>query len=160
MIDKIKAVIKPDDRIIMAKRSILPLHFPVKQQEEPWMKPNGLWYAVGLEWIEWVEGEMPHWMGNVFYKIEVNPNKILHLKTRIEIMEFSAKFRADKGQLATVSRDLMIDWKSVAEIYSGIEISPYQYSLRFTFMWYYGWDVASGCIWEKDGIKSIKKIKV
>jgi hypothetical protein len=158
MIDKIKAAINPDDRIIMAKR-ILPLKFPVEQQDRPYMKPNGLWYAVGLEWIEWVENEMPHWIGNVFYKIEVNPNKILHLKTRVEIMEFSAKFRAD-GKMPTMDRDTFIDWKRVSEIYSGIEISPYQYSLRFTFMWYYGWDVTSGCIWAKDGIKNIKKIKV
>ena len=41
----------------------------------------------------------------------------------------------------------MIDWKKVASKYDGIEIVPYQPKARMNLLWYYGWDIASGCIW-------------
>ena len=53
---------------------------------------------------------------------------------------------------------MYIDWIKVSKQYSGIEINPYQHSNRYTSMWYYGWDVASGCIWKNDLIKNITKI--
>ena len=46
-----------------------------------------------------------------------------------------------------------IDWKKVASKYDGIEINPYQFEARYQYLWYYGWDVASGCIWN---LKSVK----
>jgi hypothetical protein len=48
-----------------------------------------------------------------------------------------------------------IDWKRVASRYAGIEICPYQNSLRMKAItgWYYPWDVASGCIWSPAGMK-------
>lgn len=47
-----------------------------------------------------------------------------------------------------------IDWKAVAKEYDGIEIDPYQYERRFSegFLWYYGWDCASGCVWRPRGL--------
>ena len=42
-----------------------------------------------------------------------------------------------------------INWVEVSEMYDGVEISPYQWKRRLAinFMWYYGWDCASGVIW-------------
>ena len=51
----------------------------------------------------------------------------------------------------------MIDWRKVAKKYDGIEINPMIYELRMMALsWYYGWDVASGCIWKPRKAKLIK----
>jgi hypothetical protein len=59
----------------------------------------------------------------------------------------------------TKGLDKMIDWPKVAEHYAGIEICPYLSNKRNDddFFWYYGWDVASGCIWDQKGIEELIK---
>ena len=52
----------------------------------------------------------------------------------------------------------MLDFLKVMDEYDGIIIAPYQYSCRLmnsSTAWYYGWDCASGCIWNL-GCISIK----
>lgn len=168
-IDKIKKLIHPEDRIIMAKRDILPLHFPVEQRDRPDQKPRGLWYAIGTEWIDWVEHEMPEWMGSNFYKIEIDESKILFLKSSYDMMKFTLNYSPTPEKMSGFSIDISkmalfdkmyIDWELVAKQYSGIEISPYRYQDRHRYMWYYGWDVASGCIWNKDAIIRVHKISI
>jgi hypothetical protein len=51
-----------------------------------------------------------------------------------------------------------INWKKVSNSYGGIEISPYMWPARRELDWYYGWDVASGCVWNKNVIQNIEKI--
>lgn len=46
----------------------------------------------------------------------------------------------------------------VRQDYAGIEISPYQYECRFELTWYYGWDVASGCVWDKEAIRAVEPV--
>ena len=50
-----------------------------------------------------------------------------------------------------------IDWQRVLEDYDGIEVNPYFYELRLThnLIWYYGWDVPSGCFWKASAKKKI-----
>lgn len=146
-------MINKDDRIIMAKKDILPLKFPVNQRSRG-PKPKGLWYAIGTEWIDWVRSEMPEWEGDYLYKIDLNSNNILFLKTYDDLSSFTRKY-SDEPSLDTMN----INWEKVSNEYSGIEINPYQYKARYDILWYYGWDVASGCIWDKSGIQSINKVK-
>jgi hypothetical protein len=70
--------------------------------------------------------------------------KVLHLKTPVEILEFQETYCVAHP----IMRSPGIDWGRVAEQYHGIVIAPYQWSLRLDLMWYYGWDCASGCIWD------------
>ena len=52
---------------------------------------------------------------------------------------------------------LQIDWKKVQDDgWAGIQICPYRGEARYSSMWYYGWDVASGCIWDPAGLTSFK----
>ena len=37
-------------------------------------------------------------------------------------------------------------------------ITPYQWELRFELDWYYGWDVASGCVWNLSVIESMEPV--
>jgi len=85
-----------------------------------------------------------------------------------QVIPLSEKHKLNKSILtAAIGKEGMggfnrwsiyIDWGRVAEDYSGIEIAPYLYEARMKHMWYYGWDVASGCIWGKGVVKNITKI--
>jgi len=52
-----------------------------------------------------------------------------------------------------------INWPAVAEKYDGIIIAPYIWQRRLSdnpdHFWYYGWDCASGCIWNTEVIEEI-----
>lgn len=52
-----------------------------------------------------------------------------------------------------------IDWPAVAGRYAGILISPYSWELRLAhdFLWYYGWDCASACVWDLSTIEEESK---
>lgn len=144
--------IKPDDRIVMAKQTILPLKFPVLQYNKG-PKPRGLWYAIGTSWIDWVRNEMPDWEGDYIYKLQLNSNNILFLKTYDDLVSFTQKY-SDEQSLDTTN----INWERVSNEYSGIEINPYQSKARYDILWYYGWDIASGCIWNKNALNTINRI--
>lgn len=77
---------------------------------------------------------------------------VLHLSTCAQLDEFTAEFRvgglfqADRGGLGGIA------WTAVADRWDGIIIAPYQWTRRYDLAWYYGWDCASGCIWNLDAI--------
>lgn len=50
-----------------------------------------------------------------------------------------------------------IDWNAVSEKYDGIYIPNYYWERRNSdhSCWYYGWDCASGCIWNLSAIEEI-----
>ena len=121
-------------------------------------KPVGLWYSIGTDWVDWVRDNMPHWEGENLYIIDINPNNILHLNTEEKVIEFSNLYSVKNGRES--GRGFDIDWVKVAQKYSGIEISPYQYGLRFEYLWYYTWDIASGCLWNNNAVNNIKKIEL
>jgi len=125
------------------------------------MKPIGLWYAFGTEWIDWcVTEHMGDWISdcNVF-KIYANPDAILQIKSDQDIVSFNNDF---KGRKNDIWWSFGINWSEVAKQYSGIEINPYNWERRLDpqFTWYYSWDVASGCIWDLKAIKKISMLNI
>ena len=68
---------------------------------------------------------------------------------------YSTNHPSDQGGMRRF--DKMIDWPRVASDYAGIEICPYLSSKRMDedSFWYYGWDVASGCVWDSKGITDL-----
>lgn len=123
-------------------------------------KPTGLWYSCGSAWIDWLQSEMPHWADevNYIYEIDVVPDDFLALRSEEDVLKFTQKYgRAEELSLPWAHG---IDWPTVAKHYTGIEICPYIYTLRLDSrtLWYYGWDVASGCVWHPDGVSNIQLI--
>lgn len=121
-------------------------------------KPNGLWYGIGNEWLDWCKSEMPDWIYLYNYVLELNMAKILLITNLRQFNQFNNEysFRPCKE----IQSLCYIDWKRVALKYSGIEISPYLGKRRLCrgSSWYYGWDCASGCVWNKEAVLScIKK---
>jgi hypothetical protein len=120
-------------------------------------KPLGLWYALGNEWIDWCIGA--GWgVGVYLYEVELNNDKIIHLKSNDELNDFSRTFSKNTETKGTKWTDRYndVDWSKVSSKYDGIEIFPYIYHYEKSPLFYYGWDVASGCLWKKPAIKEVR----
>ena len=130
------------------------------EQKERHFKPRGLWYGIGSEWIDWVRSEMPQWEKNYnhIYEIFLNEPRILRLNSEDAVLKFSEDYRPR----TTKNRGYgLINWQNVALDYSGIELNPYFWDLRYNnrTLWYSAWDIPSGCVWKSDAIIDIKEIK-
>jgi hypothetical protein len=123
-------------------------------------KPKGLWYGIDWEWHKWCNSEGFDGVGKNNFSLELDMEKILVIDSPDSLRNFTVRFGAfpqwmmQNGSFRG-SKDKFIDWEKVAKRYSGIEITPYLYKCRFEFMFYYGWDVASGCVWNLNAIKSV-----
>ena len=121
-------------------------------------KPRGLWYASGSEWLTWISENMIEERKKIryIYALEIS-DRVLRLSNPAEIQKFTEQYgKAPDWAEKLLPSSSHIDWKAVSEKWAGIEISPYQWSLRLELFWYYGWDVASGCIWSPEGLVSWK----
>lgn len=130
----------------------------------PLGKPRGLWVSVDDDWKRWCESEH-FYLSNFTYEHEVilAPDaNILYLKNAQEIRGFGVEFAYKRSKLNKISSAGFIydiDWVKVARRWQGIIIAPYSYEMRLSdHMWYYGWDCASGCIWDAAAIKDIKVV--
>lgn len=130
----------------------------ITQQSSGSLKPKGLWYGFGDQWINWLKSEMPEWWDEAQYAYKVFPNlaNILVINTIEELDQFIDTYNIGRN----------IDWVRVAEEYDGIEFPSYSRegfrNLAFSssdhmkYMWVYSMDISSGCIWNPNGIKSLK----
>ena len=165
---KLKEIIKelniPDNmRVHMSKTPIALRNVSISQKTD--MKPKGLWYGFGNAWLEWVRSEMPDWEGNHIYHVIFPDSKnMLKIKNVLEIMEFTKEYSITNDKLRDyfgdglaqaygIHQTMYIDWEKVSKKYEGIEIYPYLYNARNQLMWYYGWDVASGCVWNFSNVE-------
>lgn len=144
-----------NDRIIMSSNSEITFkQVPIEKQTVT-TKPRGLWYGIGPSWVDWVRSEMPDWEVDNIFKIDINTDRMLMISTSEELLAFNKKYGTVLSEHFSA-----IDWVKVASDYGGIEISPYNYKLRMAreVFWYYGWDVASGCIWDEGIVTGVTKL--
>lgn len=139
-------------RIHLSKNPIYKLerrHYIQKYDD----KPNGFWYGFGDKWIDWVETAGPEYMGEYVYEVDIKSSKILQIKNYSEIIKFTQEYRSIKQIVPGII--FFIDWQKIELKYDGIEINPYMGQARTNekTIWYYSWDVASGCIWNLDKVK-------
>ena len=117
-------------------------------------KPAGFWVSVDgeMDWPGWCQSEQwgLHRLAHR-YIVKLKPtSRIIYLDTAEAVREFTHQYQRG-GTFAAV------DWRSACEGRDGIIIAPYQWDCRMddlTF-WYYGWDCASGCIWNSAVIESV-----
>jgi hypothetical protein len=144
--------ITPDMRIHMSNK---PIHKLEKRQyiQIPDTKPHGLWYGFGDEWIDWTEMANPERKGKYIYETYINGSNILQIKDCSEIEKFTKEYGS--GKQIIPGKIFSIDWFRTNIKYDGIEINPYldQARLLDKFLWYYSWDIASGCIWNLEKVK-------
>lgn len=139
--------------------------FNPEQEPEPsvFSKPSGLWFSdetTEQSWLQWCKSEEFNLERLKFANhLDIDFSNILILKNSIEILHFTDEFGV-KLRYGTYMQTL-INWKHLAHIYKGILITPYDWDLRLDqrTRWYYTWDCASGCIWDKSAIKAIRTEK-
>ena len=122
-------------------------------------KPKGFWVSVDGEddWPSWCSSEMPSWLeGKTRYRIHIADwSRLLVLTSALDLDCFTERYgREVEGSW---SRQY-IDWPEVAKAHAGIVIAPYCWSRRMVHNWYYGWDCASGCIWDASVIARVEEI--
>ena len=117
------------------------------------MKPHGLWYGVDGGWREWCEAEEPHWVEDCeVYTVDLQSARILTIDDVIGLDCLHDRYRVAGGMDGW--RTDYIDWRRLAaEGWDGIEIAPYQWERRLEYTWYYGWDCASGVVWNASKIQ-------
>lgn len=126
-----------------------------KQGVERKDKPGGLWVSVEDDWEKWCRAKK-FGVEYLKYKNKITLSKnanILFLLWEASVISFSIKYRENNDYCCSD-----INWKEVAKNYQGIIIAPYIWSLRRDERthWYYGWDCASGCIWDKKAVSKIE----
>ncbi len=149
-------------------------------------KPNGLWFDAGEDWRQWCEA-MQFRLEDLRYRHNVtilDTSGILYLRRAKDIDAFTRTYgRNISGGIRLLQnandrdaftrkygRDLFseiqaqfsnyIMWEEVAAKYSGIIIVPYRLSRRDTYLWYYGWHCASGCVWDTNVIRLGRPFKL
>jgi hypothetical protein len=155
------------ERIHSTRRPLVKLH--AKSQHPPGMresgvgKPVGLWYGIGPAWVDWCTDEMPAWIEPPMhhYRLTLDLTRVLRLRTADAIRQFGREYNAPPSWArGRITSTMFIDWPRVAQQWGGIEIAPYQWDCRLddqTF-WYYGWDVASGCVWDPTVVRSFVEV--
>tara|TARA_Y100001970_G_scaffold2942_1_gene3464 strand:- start:1204 stop:1773 length:570 start_codon:yes stop_codon:yes gene_type:complete len=131
-------------------------------------KPDGLWYECqdgsAETWEEFCNtgfGDDQYYEKKYDgqYNVILNDYEILFIPDEYHFEKFykmySVPHPADPD--GKKGYDKQIDWPRVASDYAGIEICPYLSSKRNDddSFWYYGWDVASGCVWDPSGVKEL-----
>lgn len=116
-------------------------------------KPNGVWVSDEDATNPWSVfcRRTNHHLGKYKYFIELeNDANVLFISTVEELLKFDEDFNGGTGEVT-------IPWKNVAEVFSGIIITPYLFECKVYPRWYEPWDCASGCIWDPQAIeKSIR----
>lgn len=123
-------------------------------------KPPGFWLSDethGDGWKTWCE-ENEFQRENLTHETQFkcDTSRWFVPKETSEMLEFSHEFQGTDARYPELARHY-IDWDKVKDRYAGILITPYCHSLRFhpLMMWYYGWDCASGCVWDLSTISQI-----
>ena len=123
------------------------------EQSATAMKPHGLWVSVDGEydWESWCLAEEFHTTSLQHRTpISLAPDaNVLVMTTAEELDAFTNKYG---GEITRTF--LFIDWPAVAADYDGLIIAPYIWERRYDLSWYYGWDCASGCIWNLTAIQT------
>lgn len=129
-------------------------------------KPNGLWVSIedfedDQTWESWCIAHDFNINGLKYkYKISLkNDSNFIYLKNDEEILNFTNIYKkVPENPVFDDQSVFHIDWRSLYDLYDGIFIAPYSWSLRLhpITLWYYGWDCASGCIWNTDKIESFE----
>ncbi len=150
------------------KYSKLPIRLEQRvyaQDPDLWsfQKPKGFWITDDSDrcWRNWCEAER---FGSerlkCVHEVKLDESKILFINNAAEMVAFTSNYgiyQEGHGRLA----NLCIDWPAVARTFAGIIITPYQspFRMEHDYSWYYGWDCASGCIWDTVAIEEVRELE-
>lgn len=128
---------------------------PREYKQGDMFKPAGFWFDCDHDWRRWCEAEKYNLVGLCWrHSVRLVKPGALHLATVEDIDKFHAEYRCPMpGGFLRDPLTYVIDWPRVAAKYPGIIIAPYCWPRRMQYLWYYGWDCASGCVWDTSLIR-------
>jgi len=154
VLDRFLRTYYPVSRVVLTDKEKIENANIIQTEKSPQInpKPKGLWYSLGNEWANLLKFDPLNWAktyNNVFL-LEIDLKKIL----KIDSYEMLIVFDRNHSD-----GNMYVDWGKLQKMgYSGVEIIPYQGEARYNIPWYYGWDIASGCIWDTSCIKKSTKV--
>ncbi len=172
LLSKLNTVMLPFKYYIFTEFPTSPFDINIEEQPSSWFKPQGLWFALGAEWLQHMKKtnfRMTRY--NYLYSIEVDLNKLILITNMTELHKFSSLYCKPSQQYGSVCYE--VNWRrAIRETKkAGILISPnlkhlinkhkpeYVPTTTFSEMeWYVTWDVASGAIWNAKAITHISLI--
>jgi hypothetical protein len=116
------------------------------------LKPRGLWLSVDGDddWAAWCR-ENSYGCGCRRFTIELTPAaRVLTLVGDREVRAFDRHYGVNLYDTMRA-----IDWVRVATDVQGLIIAPYVWTARLDLLWYYGWDCASGVVWDAGAIAQV-----
>ncbi|AYR03156.1 hypothetical protein SEA_OCTOBIEN14_8 [Gordonia phage Octobien14] len=127
-------------------------------------KPDGLWVSNEDDygWSRWAT-DNEYGLDTLEYAYQVglaDEADILVIKDLAEFDYFNNAY-SKPGLLAEAtgnSRYMSPDWALVQEHYKGIIFERYFWERRFDPFWYYGWDCASGVIWDLSAVFAFERV--
>jgi hypothetical protein len=138
----------------------------IRSMEQTWRygkpafheKPKGLWVSADGDddWLSWCLSEKfaLEKLQKRYRVVLTADAKILRVPEDMDFLAFKERYGRDLPDYGYP--EIYIDWPAVAQEYQGIVIAPYQWQHRLGEMWYYGWDCASGCIWDRLAISHLE----
>lgn len=141
-----------------SKNRVVTLDLEYRQDTNLFFKPTGLWISRDGpdSWEEWCKHNSERLLGQFKHGVAVRPEaNLLWILSPAQLLDFTEKYK-DREKLSFLQSH-NIKWDAVASDYDGIMIIPYIYSCRLDphCSWYYGWDCASGCIWNREMIAGV-----
>lgn len=138
-------------------KPVTAIHSVEQAEFQPVGKPSGLWVSAEeheQNWRKWCESER-FAIGGLAHLVTLAPGaRVLEIGCAAELDAFDREFGLVEER---ISRILSLEWRRVAERWQGIVIAPYIWERRLSAIdWYYGWDCASGCIWDAEAVASIE----
>ena len=120
------------------------------RQEHYSGKPDGLWGALGNTWIDWCRREMPHWIGDWLYELDVSKLNLFHICDDLSLFIFD-KFFTFKS-----NGNVFVLWEIVQKFCDGIIFADKSLTDVFDHYhighWANAMDVPSVCIWNTSNL--------
>lgn len=131
---------------------------------DAYFKPKGLWVSDENDfgWSHWCSAEQFDSFGLIYeHRVELYPDhNVLIIRDIDALDKFHEEFGKDiLGPIRPFGiepRKDWLDWRSVYPLWQGIIVTPYLWDRRMNYMWYYGWDCASGSIWDLSAIRTFE----
>lgn len=123
-------------------------------------KTPGLWVSAegDYDWVWWCKSE--RWgLDRLVSATEVvlaSGANIKHLTNAAEIDDFTETFALDRTPIWHRG----LDWHAIRQEWQGLIIAPYCWERRLAdhTSWYYGWDCASGVIWDAAAVQELRQL--
>ena len=133
-----------------------------KYNQDAASKPKGFWFSNDTCEYNWEHfcRSQHFWLEALefkkFFKFTESAN-ILIIKNLQEFDDFCDTYIIKNDNAYGYFSSNTVDWVAVSEKYDGIYIPDYYWERRNSdsSCWYYGWDCASGCVWNLSALEEI-----